>query len=61
MKAAQYVQSQLFSKAMAGCADVDKLASSCVSMQERIRQKKEYDIVVNERDILGTQVRAAGA
>ncbi len=24
--------------------------------QERIRQKKEYDIVVNERDILGTQV-----
>eukprot|EP00967_Tisochrysis_lutea_P073682 scaffold98718_cov19-Tisochrysis_lutea.AAC.3 len=23
--------------------------------QERIRQKKEYDIVVNERDILGTQ------
>jgi len=26
--------------------------------QERIRQKKEYDIVVNERDILGTQVCA---
>lgn len=26
--------------------------------QERIRQKKEYDIVVNERDILGTQVGA---
>jgi hypothetical protein len=25
-------------------------------VQERIRQKKEYDIVVNERDILGTQV-----
>ncbi|GMH32197.1 hypothetical protein BSKO_00031 [Bryopsis sp. KO-2023] len=24
--------------------------------QERIRQKKEYDIVVNERDILGTQL-----
>ncbi len=24
--------------------------------QERIRQKKEYDVVVNERDILGTQV-----
>lgn len=25
-------------------------------VQERIRQKKEYDIVVNERDILGTQL-----
>lgn len=24
--------------------------------QERIRQKKEYDVVVNERDILGTQL-----
>ncbi len=24
--------------------------------QERIRQKKEYDIVINERDILGTQL-----
>ena len=23
---------------------------------ERFRQKKEYDIVINERDILGTQV-----
>ena len=24
--------------------------------QERLRQKKEYDIVINERDILGTQL-----
>ena len=24
--------------------------------QERVRQKKEYDVVVNERDILGTQL-----
>ena len=25
-------------------------------MQEQLRQKKEYDIVIGERDILGTQL-----
>lgn len=28
----------------------------CGAPQERLRQKKEYDIVINERDILGTQL-----
>jgi hypothetical protein len=25
-------------------------------VQERVRQKKEYDVVINDRDILGTQL-----
>ena len=28
----------------------------CCQLQEQLRQKKEYDIVIGERDILGTQL-----
>ena len=33
--------------------------SLCRAEAERLKQQKEYDIVVNERDILGTQVLTA--
>ena len=32
-------------------------STACVpGLQERLRQRKEYDIVIGERDILGTQL-----
>ena len=39
-------------------AEIEKLNHIITEADsERLRQKKEYDVVINERDILGTQVR----
>lgn len=43
-------------------AEIEKLNHIITEADsERLRQKKEYDVVINERDILGTQVRMTSA
>ena len=41
-------------------SEVDKLNHLISEADaERFRQQREYDVVINERDILGTQVKTA--